>query len=268
MNKGGILMPELPDLEVFRINVFNQLTSKHLCCVENFSPKKVHIPSEVSIDSLAGEDLQCINRVGKELFFDFGNHKIIAVHLMLSGQISIVSKEYVNSIAYKIFAMHFENESIVFSDKGGLCTVTYLPVTNEVPDAFDATFTLEYFLNIAKMKPRAKVKAFLIDQNIVKGIGNAYADEILWNARISPKSLVGKIPEDKLTILYHTIGVVLNEAIAAIKRISPNIISGEERSFLKVHNKAITQTETGHPIIVEKISSKTTYYTEEQILYS
>lgn len=261
-------MPELPDLEVFRINVFNQLTSKHLCCVENFSPKKVHIPSEVSIDSLAGEDLQCINRVGKELFFDFGNHKIIAVHLMLSGQISIVSKEYVNSIAYKIFAMHFENESIVFSDKGGLCTVTYLPVTNEVPDAFDATFTLEYFLNIAKMKPRAKVKAFLIDQNIVKGIGNAYADEILWNARISPKSLVGKIPEDKLTILYHTIGVVLNEAIAAIKRISPNIISGEERSFLKVHNKAITQTETGHPIIVEKISSKTTYYTEEQILYS
>lgn len=261
-------MPELPDLEVFKVNVFNQLTSKHLIGVESFNSKKLQIPSEVSVDSLVGEDLLCINRVGKELFFDFGNRKIVAVHLMLSGQISIVSKDGVDSIAYKIFAMHFENESVVVSDKGGLCTVTYLPVTNEVPDAFDATFTLEYFLNIAKLKPRTKVKAFLIDQNIVKGIGNAYADEILWHSRISPKSLIGKIPEDKLTVLYHAISVVLNEAIVAIKNISPGIISGEERSFLKVHNKTITQTETGYPIIVEKISSKTTYYTEEQILYS
>lgn len=261
-------MPELPDLEVFKKNVYNQLSSKHLMGVETFIPKKVRVAAESSMDDLAGKTLLQINRIGKELIFDFGEQKLISVHLMLNGEISIVAKEKVSSIAYKIFAMHFEHESIVFSDKGGLCTVTYMPSIDNVPDAFDSAFTVEYFLNVAKTKPRTKVKAFLIDQDIVKGIGNAYADEILWNARISPKSVIGKIPKEQLEKLYYSINTVLNDAISSIKHISPNIISGEERSFLKVHNKKLTQTETGYPIIVEKISSKTTYYTDEQVLYS
>lgn len=265
---GGVQMPELPDLEVFKTNVFNQLSSKHLVGVEIFAPRKVRIPGETPIDDLTERELLYIDRVGKELFFDFGDQKIVAIHLMLSGEISIVAKEKVASIPYKIFAMHFERESVVFSDKGGLCTITYMPCTNNIPDAFDDTFTLNYFLNAARGKPRAKIKAFLIDQSIVKGIGNAYADEILWDACISPRSVVGKIPEDQLIILYHSINTVLNDAIDSIKRISPDAISGEERSFLKVHNKTLKETETGYPIIVEKISSKTTYCTEEQILYS
>jgi len=136
-----------------------------------------------------------------------------------------------------------------------------------VPDAFDGTFTLKYFFDIARGKPRVNVKAFLTDQNIVKGIGNAYADEILWTARISPYSLVGKIPEERLTALYNAIGTVLHDAVDCIKRISPDIISGEERSFLKVHNRTIKETETGYPIIVERVASKITYYTKEQVEY-
>jgi len=107
----------------------------------------------------------------------------------------------------------------------------------------------------------------LIDQSVVKGIGNAYADEILWAARISPHSMTGRIPGNKLIELFNAIGMVLHDAVASIKRISPDIISGEERSFLKVHNKAVKETDTGYPIIVDRVVSKITYYTKEQVLY-
>ena len=261
-------MPELPDLEVFKTNIFDQLTSKRLVGVKIFNSKKVYASKEVLALDLVGRDLICINRVGKELFFDFGDGKVISTHLMLNGTTSIVEEGAVSNIKFKIFSMQFEHDTIVFSDIGSLCTVKYMPIVSDTPDALSSAFTLEYFLDIARRKSRTNVKAFLINQKIVKGIGNAYVDEILWVARISPHSLVGKIPEDKLKELYHGISTVLREATLQIKRISPNIISGEERSFLKVHNRKIKKTETGYPIIVEKIASKTTYYTEEQVLYS
>ena len=261
-------MPELPDLEVFRTNIFYRLESKRLIGIKVFNPKKVYAKEEALIDDLAGRDLQSIGRVGKELFFDFGAQRIIAAHLMLNGEISIVAEDAVNEIKFKIFIMCFERDTVVFSDKGRLCTIRYMPAVSKIPDAFDDTFTLEYFLNTAREKPRTNVKAFLIDQNVVKGIGNAYADEILWTAHISPRSLLGKIPDDKLKNLYNAISTVLHDAIASIRSISPNIISGEERSFLKVHNKTIKETKTGYPIFIEKIASRITYYTEEQIEYN
>lgn len=260
-------MPELPDLEVFKINVFNKITSKRLIGLEVFNQRKVNYPQTKLIDELKGQELLSVNRVGKELFFDFGSKKIFSAHLMLNGEMSIVDEAGIDGIKYKIIAFNFEKESLVFSDLGGLCTIKYMPGINKTPDVFDNAFTLKYFLDAAHNKPRFNVKAFLIDQSIARGIGNAYADEILWSARISPRSAVGKIPDDVLAALYTNIGSVLRNAIDSIKSISPDIISGEERSFLKVHNKKRKETETGYRIIIEKIASKTTYYTEEQVLY-
>ena len=261
-------MPELPDLEVFKGNIFNRITSKRLTGLEVFNPKKVFVSQVTLAEELNGRSLLGINRAGKELFFDFGDGKVISAHLMLNGKISIIDKANVDGIKYKIFAMHFEKESLVFSDMGGLCTIKYKPPVNKTPDAFDETFTLEYFMNIIRKKPRMNIKAFLIDQSIVRGIGNAYVDEILWVARISPHSITGKIPDDILSSLYSAIGSVLKDAIESIKRISPDIISGEERSFLKVHTKTKKQTETGHPIIAERLAGKITYFTREQVLYA
>ena len=262
-------MPELPDLEVFKANVYNRLTSKRLIGLSVFNPRKVQSPKDASLQDLIGSELLDIDRTGKELLFDFGDINIITAHLMLSGEMSIVSeKEAVDDIAYKVLSMTFENETLVFSDRGELCTIKYMPTINNTPDAFGRSFSLPYFCRIACSKPRMNVKAFLIDQHIVKGIGNAYADEILWAARISPHSLIGKIPDDQLAILHGAIRTVLADAILEIKSIAPDIISGEVRSFLKVHNKALKKTETGAEIIVEKVASKTTYYTNEQVLYT
>ena len=265
-------MPELPDLEVYKGNVYKRLSSKKLVDVKVHNLQKVTTPEGIFNEELKGRELMNIDRFGKELLFDFGEGKIVATHLMLSGTISILDKvngepNAIDNIKFKIFSMNFENEKVVFSDVGSLCTIKYKPALGGTPDAFGEDFTLEYFLNIAKKKARTNVKAFLIDQKVVKGIGNAYVDEILWQARISPHSKVGKIPEEVLIELYHAIGEVLQAAVVSIKEIAPELISGEERSFLQVHTKRKKQTETGLPIIVERIASKITYYTKEQVLY-
>ena len=261
-------MPELPDLEVFKDNVYKKLTSKQLVDIAVYNHNKVTTPQNILTEALKGKELLTINRFGKELLFDFGEGGIIAAHLMLSGKISIVDDiNMAANIKFKIIALNFENESIIFSDMGGLCTIKYNPVYDGVPDAFGDDFTLEYFLDIAGKKARMNIKAFLINQKIVKGIGNAYVDEILWHARISPHSKVGKIPEEIMVRLYNSISTVLKDAIVAIKAIAPDIISGEERSFLQVHNRFKKTTETGFPISVDKIASKKTYFTEEQIFY-
>lgn len=261
-------MPELPDLEVFKGNVYKKLTSKRLMSVEVHHHQKVTMPQNILAEELKGRALKAINRFGKELLFDFDDDKIMAVHLMLNGRISIVNNaNAAANINFKILSLNFEKESIVFSDMGGLCTIKYKPIFDGTPDALGDDFTLEYFLNVAHQKARMNIKAFLINQKVVKGIGNAYADEILWRAGISPHSKVGKIPEEVKIGLYHAIAAVLKEAVVSIKAIAPDIISGEERRFLQVHNRSKRQTETGFPIIVEKIASKTTYFTEEQIFY-
>jgi len=261
-------MPELPDLEVFKDNIYKKLTSKRLIDVTVYNHQKVITPQAFITEALQDRELIAINRFGKELLFDFADERIIAVHLMLSGKIDIINNANdIENIKFKIFSLNFENEVIVFSDMGGLCTVKYSPSSDGVPDVFGTNFTLEYFLNIARKKARMNIKAFLINQQIAKGIGNAYADEILWQARISPHSKVGKIPEEVLITLYHAIDKVLKAAIISIKTIKPDIISGEERRFLNVHTKLKKQTETGYPIIIEKIASKMTYYTDEQIHY-
>lgn len=263
-------MPELPDLEVFKKNVYDQLSSKKLAGVEIFNINKVMVATKTLADALSGKELLRIDRLGKELIFDFGDQIYLTAHLMLSGRMSIVPEteiDTINKMKHKIFALSFARETLVFSDVGALCTIKYKPPLTKTPDAFADTFTWEYFLKTAKKKAMTNVKAFLIDQKIVKGIGNAYADEILWDARISPRTLVGKIPEENLKTLYHSIGSVLRDAVIQIKRISPDIIAGEERSFLKVHNKKLKETITGYPILVERIASKTTYYTKEQTVF-
>ena len=86
-------MPELPDLEVFKENIYKKLTSKRLVGVTVYNPRKITAPQSFLTQELAGRELAAINRFGKELLFDFGDGRVIAAHLMLSGRVSIVRGE-------------------------------------------------------------------------------------------------------------------------------------------------------------------------------
>ena len=107
----------------------------------------------------------------------------------------------------------------------------------------------------------------MLDQKNIRGIGNAYTDEILWEAGISPLSICNKIPDNKIKALAKSIKEVLEDAENQIKKAQPDIISGEVRDFLKIHNSKKKESPTGGKIHNKMVNSRITYYTDEQELY-
>ena len=261
-------MPELPDLENFSKNIFTLVKNKKILNIEVYNSKKIvgdlNKLQSLSLNAFISE----ISRNGKELYFNLDNGFLFSVHLMLNGRFQFCNKDEISSVKYKIIALHFETEEyLVVQDFQALCKIGVEPIIDAVPDALSSAFNLEYFLS--KITGYRKViKALLIDQSFVKGIGNAYVDEILWAAKVDPESIAYKIPRDICIVLYDTIKKVLMDAISSIERIAPNIIGGEERSFLVIHNPSINVTPDGEEILIKKVASKTTYYTQSQILYS
>jgi formamidopyrimidine-DNA glycosylase len=267
-------MPELPDLHVYSINLKKRILDKNIASVTICNPRKFDTPNTFC-QKLTGTNIQDIVREGKELYFLLANQNSFSVHLMLNGKFFIVNQDATEKISGKILALNFEasaeaapeHEALVIADYQGLCKISLNPKATKSPDALSDKFTFEYFAKVLQKNAPKNIKAVLIDQNVVRGIGNAYVDEILWKADISPESVSGKIPEEKLKDLYKAIPFILNDAIQNILKLSPDIIGGEERSFLKVHNPRKKQTDNGDKIIVKTVASKTTYFTDKQKLY-
>ncbi len=258
-------MPELPDLTVFVENLTKRLKGKKVKSVELYPTKNCKGNGAELREALCGYSISEVNRVGKETEFLFSNGAKIHVHLMLSGKFAIVKNA--QNIKSKILILEFEDgESLVVFDIQGYASLKLNPEENLVPDALD--ITSGYFKERMIKKSKSDIKSFLVDPKVVRGIGNAYADEILWHAKVSPKSLVGKIPGQVADVLLNSIRVVLLDAIEQIKKADPEIIAGEIRDFLKVHNHARKFSPTGHEIIREQVNKRTTYYTDEQILYA
>ena len=260
-------MPELPDLHVFSQNLKKIVLNKNIASVIIGNPYKVSSP-DMFCEKLRGTSIQDIVRDGKELRFFLANNNSFNVHLMLHGKFFVCNQEDAEKISSKIMALFFEDgQAFVTADYDGLCRVTLNSKASNTPDALSEAFTFEYFLGVAKKHAYKNVKAVLIDQKIVRGIGNAYVDEILWKADISPESVMGKIPEENLKDLFQAVSSVLTEAIETIHKIAPDIINGEERGFLKVHNYRRKFTDQGDKIIVKALTSGKTYFTDKQKLF-
>lgn len=261
-------MPELPDLQVFSGNLKKLFLGKAITFAAAHNAAKLNVLTQDFTSAIVGAHISDIVRMGKELFFHFSNGNVASIHLMLNGVFTATTAGKADSIAHKIISLTFADDTaLCVSDYQGLAKVTLNPSLTKTPDALSPQFDGAYFTAAAKRYARMNVKSFLIDQKIVKGIGNAYADEILWKADISPECTVGRIPPAALQELYDAIGIMLRDAIENILRLSPDRISGEERSFLRVHNPRRKTSEDGEPILVKDIANKRTYYTAKQRLF-
>lgn len=104
------------------------------------------------------------------------------------------------------------------------------------PEATDPAVTLDRFRE--RLRPRrGEIKGVLVDQTFMAGIGNAYADEILWRAQIYPFRRRTSLSDDEVAALYEAIGAVLAEAIEILSTRVGKEIDKEVRDFLAVHGK-------------------------------
>jgi formamidopyrimidine-DNA glycosylase len=257
-------MPELPDLQAFSYNLDKQLAGKTLKQLNVINAKKLNVTHKELQDKLEGQKLDKIYREGKELYFKFSKGDILALHLMLHGKLFLFDKKHENK--YGIIELHFEDGTgLVLTDFQGIANPTLNPDEKDAPDALAKEGGIDY-LTTKLQKTKTNIKTVLLDQKIIRGIGNAYADEILWHAGISPFSISNKIPENKVKELVDSIHKVLKDAEKNILKASPDIISGEIRDFMHIHNSKKTHSPNGGAIIIKEGSRKT-YYTGEQELF-
>ncbi|MFO7446648.1 MAG: DNA-formamidopyrimidine glycosylase family protein [Ignavibacteriaceae bacterium] len=259
-------MPELPDLQVFRNNLEKKFGGKKLKKIDVYYSQKINVTESVLKKHLEGKKLKGITRNGKELFFNFDKDQVLAFHLMLNGEFHF----FMEASLYKnkIIELLFEDKSgLLLTDRNRYANARLNPEMPDVPDAQSKEFDLHYLEAGFKKFKNKRIKDLLIEQSFVRGIGNAYVDEILWDSGIHPASKAGKIPAKKTKELYDSINKVLTDAVKQIIKRDPDIISGEIREFLKVHNSKLKHTPTGGTIRKEDIGSRITYFTDEQVLY-
>ncbi|CAL1519870.1 DNA-formamidopyrimidine glycosylase family protein [Chitinophaga sp. MM2321] len=259
-------MPELPDLQVFRHNLEKALLHKKLQSITVQNDKKLQSTEKELQAAVEGQLLEAIQRVGKELHFIFKNGHVLGMHLMLHGKLYLFDKK--NEQKYTIVTLLFaDGTGLALTDFQGQAVLTLDPAAKEAPDALSEAFN-EQYLKVALAKKKITIKKYLIDQKNVLGIGNAYADEILWDARISPFSICHKIPEAKISVLLKSIKHILLDAEKKIKKSHPDIIQGEVRDFMLVHNSKLKESPGGAEIKHDTGGGRKTYYTAEQELYA
>lgn len=258
-------MPELPDLEVFSHNLHKHLHGKVVKDVTLSAKAKIKEGAAAYRKALEGQKLTKVYREGKELRFQFSDNTLLGMHLMLHGKLYYFDGKEVPK--YTVMALHFEDDKgLALTDFQSAAHPMLNPEEKEVPDAMSKAFTAEYLQQQLTAK-KTVVKKMLLDQNVVRGIGNAYADEIFYEAGLSPFSVSNKIPAANVKALHKAIHKVLTDAEKEIRKINPDIIAGEERSFMKVHKPHAKETPDGATIHQKEINGRKTYYTDDQELF-
>jgi formamidopyrimidine-DNA glycosylase len=255
-------MPEIPDLNIFRKNLVKRLEGKQLQHIDVLIPRRLKRPEADFKKALEGRKLNGIQRIGKELHFSFEEH-VLGVHLMLHG--SMHWYETKNDNKFTIAELLFEGGTgLAITDWQKAVILTLDPPPAKAPDAMDMP---KGYLNEALKKSSKHIKTVLTEGKTVQGIGNAYVDEILYAAGISPYSKADKIPDQKINVLTKAIHTVLTDAENHILKNFPDTITEKERDFLQVHRPKQKETLSGEPIRIAEIDQRKSYYTDSQQLF-
>lgn len=258
-------MPELPDLQVFSQSLNKVLKGKKLLKLNVIQDKKLNVTAKELAGALEGQELKEVVRSGKQLHFEFSNNQTLGLHLMLHGQMHWFKKD--NPQKFTILELYFEGDTgLAITDFQRQATPTLNPDKALAPDALGSNADYKFWRTTLQ-NSRKPVKSILLDQEVIRGIGNAYADEILYDARLSPFAIAGKIPETHIKALARSVKKVLQNAEKQILKNDPDRISGEFRDFLEVHRPKQKTTSQGATIHQKPLSSRKTYYTDEQEMF-
>jgi formamidopyrimidine-DNA glycosylase len=257
-------MPELPDLQAFSQNLQRRLAGKQVVGVQ-LNSKKSNVTAAELEKVLKGKIVEAVYREGKQLRIKFSENVLLGLHLMLHGELHLVQPDEL--LKFSVFELSLDHkEKFVMSDFQKQARPTLNPEPSNVPDALSDLLNVSYLKSLLSGK-KAIIKNVLLDQDVIRGIGNAYADEILWHARISPYSVSAALPDVALRKLDKSIKHVLEQAIQKILAEQPDIISGELRDFMVIHQSKNPESPTGHKIEIKKNGARKTYFTDEQVLY-
>jgi formamidopyrimidine-DNA glycosylase len=213
-------MPELPEVETVK-NILEPLVKgKKIAEIDVYFPRLVLTPLSEFKSKLIGATITGLSRYGKFLFIHFDNSFVIISHLRMEGKYRF-TKEY-NPIRASSACFKFNDDTYLFYDdtrKFGIMYLTdeehYLqekmiaklgPEANKIQDS-------DLPLLYKKFNKKKPMKALLLDQEILCGIGNIYADEILYATKINPLTLGNELSHSQIDEIAKNAKIILSRAI-------------------------------------------------------
>jgi len=237
-------MPELPELQVISKELTDLLAGHSIKKVSVHNHIVVHgLPIDEFTRRAIGEVFQRIEADGKFIMMILEKHDIV-INPMLTGRFRTLSR-YKRPTKSDMVSIQTTGETFWYSDAKKMGRVYLVPhgdyssvagFRDRGPSALDPNLTLETFRERLKHH-NGQIKNVLRNQRFVKGIGNAYADEILVYAGILPFRKRSTLSEDEIEKLYESMKKVLIRIREVLSGRSLDEIAIEKRDFLMVHNR-------------------------------
>lgn len=233
-------MPELPEVETIKSDLSKNLVGKKITGVDFlWTGILKNISVKDFIKQAVGQRILGVRRRAKNIDIMLSNNMYLLFHMKMTGHLIYTDDcwrvdsdgrwihqgdkesplyDPLNQYIRVIFYLD-AGKILAFSD---LRKFAYLKLLSEDeleksyrqygPEPFSAKFSVGYLKDILSKK-KVAIKKVLMDQKQIAGIGNIYADEILWEVKIHPLTLANKISDDKIEKLHHVIQKILKEAI-------------------------------------------------------
>lgn len=216
-------MPELPEVETVRAHLAPILEGRRLDHVEITDPRltRPHDPVEVARE-LEGERVLRVDRRGKYLIFRFTSGRALLIHLRMTGSFRSGPAGTLADVPHRRAVARLDNGAdVAYRDVRRFGTWLLLE-PHEVDDYIEARLGPEPLEPSFRTRDlarslehrRAPVKAAILDQRTVAGVGNIYADEALWRARIHPLREARSLESAELTALHRSIRAALQHGVA------------------------------------------------------
>jgi formamidopyrimidine-DNA glycosylase len=243
-------VPELPEVEALALDLTGRLTDRAIVKVHvaAFSALKTFDPP---LQALEGTLVEGVARHGK--FLDISASGLhLVLHLARAGwvrwrdEVPAVPPKPSNKSPLAVRVVLDDQSGLDITEAGTRKSLAMYVVRDPAdvpgiaslgPDPLADDFTIELFRRILADAGRAQIKGVLRHQGTIAGIGNAYSDEILHAARMSPFKAASSLTDDDVHVLYDAIRVVLGDAVDRSRGLAATELKGEKKSHLAVHGR-------------------------------
>lgn len=267
-------MPEMPEVEQVRKTLAPRITNKKITSVEVYLDRLVKHPSvENFVAGLTGKTILEVGRKGKYLVLKTAPNQKLIVHLRMTGALIAQDSGQEAPPYAKIKFTLTDDVTLWFTDIRTFGTL-YLVTDNDAyidgyetlgPEPLSESFTVEYLTPLAK-KARKPIKTFILDQKVIAGLGNIYADECLALSGINPLRYANTLSDEELVALCDAINAVIAQGIKNrgttfrdYKDGEGN--SGENQKYLLVYGRVGKPcTKCGEPLATAKVGGRGTVY--------
>ena len=259
-------MPELPEVETVRSGLEKLLVGRSCTALEQLWSAAFSAQAGRIETHLIGQPVCAIRRLGKGLLIDLSNQWCLVVHLKMTGQLVFVDPDNQDRFAAghpsdslvdqlpdrsTRLVFSFGKAKLYFNDQRKFGWVKLLSRHEAAqlpffaalgPDALAPSLDADSFLERFSRKKGSPIKAALLDQTIVAGVGNIYADEALWGAEIHPSRTCSSIQKPEWVRLFTALQAVLRLSIAQGGSTNRNYVDAEGKrgaylDFAAVYNR-------------------------------